>query len=209
MAVKNSKKGNTRSRRKKALSRRATKGKGLIILAAIGIVLLGGIVGYWLSKKQGEQRPVSAPGVDIPEASVRIKLFFADDQVEFLIPEIREVMGKSPGVLLGSVVVRELIKGPIGDLQPTMPPGVELRSEVICEAGICTVDLSKEILSNHPGGTSAELMTIYSIVESLRENITGVRAVRFLVEGKTVETLAGHISLNEPVASNPAIIKVH
>ena len=61
----------------------------------------------------------------------------------------------------------ELIKGPQakGSLA-TVPPETKVRN-IMTQDGICYVDLSSEFVSRHSGGKAKELLTIYSIVNSL------------------------------------------
>jgi len=49
--------------------------------------------------------------------------------------------------------------------------------------------LSKEFVENHIGGSTAELMTINSIVASLTE-LPGIDKVQFLIEGNVREVLS-------------------
>jgi hypothetical protein len=51
------------------------------------------------------------------------------------------------------------------------------------------------------------MMTIYSIVNSLTLNFPQIKRVQILIDGKAVESIAGHISLKQPVPSNPNMVK--
>lgn len=169
------------------------------------------MAGLWLGYRwwMGAPRPPPVPS-QAPEPGkprVLVNLYFADDQAELLVRETREVIEPQSDSALAQAVVEELIKGPRGGLQPTMPPGTALRSQVSCAEGVCTVDFTEQFVSAHPGGTSGELMTIYSVVESLRASVPGVKGVRFLVEGKTRDSLAGHVFLGGPVFSEPGLIR--
>jgi len=62
--------------------------------------------------------------------------------------------------------------------------------------------LTREVVSSHTGGTDAELLTVYTIVDALTANLPAVRAVQILVEGKEVDTLAGHVDLRRPIEKN-------
>jgi len=43
--------------------------------------------------------------------------------------------------------------------------------------------LSESVRENHPGGCKSELMTIYSIVNSLILNVSEIEAVKILIGG--------------------------
>ena len=64
------------------------------------------------------------------------------------------------------------------------------------------MDFSPEISTGHPGGSKAELLTVYTIVDALTVNLPAIKAVQLLVDGKAVETLAGHVDLRGPLAKN-------
>ena len=66
---------------------------------------------------------------------------------------------------------------------------------------------SREVVAAHPGGTLNELLTVYTIVNALTENLPAVTAVQVLVDGKEVETLAGHVDLRRPLAKNLAWVQ--
>ena len=53
--------------------------------------------------------------------------------------------------------------------------------------------------SNHPGGSTAELQTIYSVVNTLTLNFPGIKKVQLLIDGSVHDTLAGHIVISIPL----------
>lgn len=130
-------------------------------------------------------------------------LYFAGSQAMYVVPEVREV--DVTGRRYAQTAIQELIKGPtMPGLYPTIPNGTKLLSVKI-EDGLATVDFSKEFKNNHPGGSAGEIMTIYSVVNTLTEFPT-VKKVKFLIEGKEEETLAGHVVFNEPFERDENII---
>jgi len=140
-----------------------------------------------------------------PKNSTKITLYFADSNAEYLIPEIREisVTDKEP---LEKYVVQELIKGPKEkDLSKTVPPETKLLS-IETNEGVCTVSFSKEFQLKHWGGSTGELMTIYSIVNSLTE-LSHIHKVQFLLEGQKTEVFKEHIIFNEPFERDESLIK--
>ena len=46
------------------------------------------------------------------------------------------------------------------------------------------------------------MLTVYTLVDALTANLPAVTAVQMLVDGKEVETLAGHVDLRRPLAKN-------
>ncbi|MDI6894655.1 MAG: GerMN domain-containing protein [Bacillota bacterium] len=131
-----------------------------------------------------------------PDQMVKLTLYFADSQAQYVVPEVREVpRGNAP---LPDLVIQELIKGPTTPgLGITIPREARLVSSVKVEKGVAYVNFNKEFQTKHWGGSAGEMMTVFSIVNSLTE-LEGVRAVVFLVEGERLETL-GHLDLTRPV----------
>jgi hypothetical protein len=50
-------------------------------------------------------------------------------------------------------------------------------------------------------------MSVYAVVNSLTLNFPQIKKVKILIEGKTGETIAGHLSLDQPILSKPDLIK--
>ena len=94
-------------------------------------------------------------------------------------------------------VMTELLKGPETDeLSRVIPEGTVLRG-VTLEYGVAYVDFSEEILQAEVG-SEAEAVLVDSIVKTLTQ-LEEVDSVQILVEGEIVETIAGHISIDEPL----------
>jgi spore germination protein GerM len=88
-----------------------------------------------------------------------------------------------------------------------VPEGTTLRALFITEKGDAYVDLSGSIVSGHPGGVTNEMLTVYAIVDVLTTNLPSVSAVQILIDGKEVDTLAGHVDLRRPLEKNVALIQ--
>ncbi|MBA7497685.1 hypothetical protein ES704_00413 [subsurface metagenome] len=137
------------------------------------------------------------------EEMVEVNLYFSDSQAIYLVPEKRKIP-QTPSLARQAVI--ELIKGPKNsDLYPTIPEGTQV-NEVYIVDDIAYIDLSEEISKNHPGGSSGEVMTVYSIVNTLTE-IPPIRGVQILVEGNERESLDGHIDISMPLLRDESWIK--
>jgi spore germination protein GerM len=106
---------------------------------------------------------------------------------------------------------REIVAAQVAPVsQPLLsaiPTGTTVRALFLTEGGDVYVDFSREIVSGHTGGTTDELLTIYTIVNVLTENLPAVTGVQLLVDGKEVDTLAGHIDLRNPLGKNVALVQ--
>lgn len=106
----------------------------------------------------------------------------------------------------GAEQAREIIAAQIAPvtepLVSAIPPGTKLRALFVTERGEAYVDLSREVVTAHGGGSIDELLTIYTVVDTLTANLPAVTAVQLLVDGKEIQTLAGHVDLRRPLAQN-------
>jgi spore germination protein GerM len=91
---------------------------------------------------------------------------------------------------------------PAAPLVSAVPPDVKVRDVFVTERGDAFVDLSGEITARHPGGSLDEIFTVYTIVNALTVNLPAIARVQILVDGKEVDTLAGHVDLRHPLAKS-------
>ena len=137
---------------------------------------------------------------DLETTTRMVRLYFAAPTADGLQEEERSISRGASFVEEAKQTVAELIKGPRNGLAPTLPSGVELRQLYIDGRGVAYVDFTRDIQVKHPGGSSGELLTIYSIVNTLAANFDQIQRVKILVEGNEVLTLAGHIDTRHPFA---------
>ena len=136
-----------------------------------------------------------------------IALYFSDQEGEHLVGEKREILKREDVAEEAKDAINGLIKGPRGKLIPTLPPQTKLLGLELGENGVAKVNFDKALSKRHPGGSSAEIMTVYSIVNSLTLNFPRIKRVQILIEGKAAETIAGHLSLGRPIPPKPDLIR--
>jgi spore germination protein GerM len=149
--------------------------------------------------------PVPSPPENTASAAEmkEIVLYFADETGTCLKQETRKIP-KEEG--LARATINQLIVGPMtSGLLPTIPVNTLLEDINIAD-GICTVDFSMELSSEHPGGLTNEELTVYSIVNTLTQ-FPSVEQVKILVNGKEVKTIAGHVDVSQAMSRNVEIIK--
>jgi len=134
-------------------------------------------------------------------------LYFVDKDNSFLIAEERTISQSPDPAEFGKTIIEALIKGPLEGLMQTIPVGTTLSALYVTQDGTAYIDLTEEIKEHHPGGIKTELITIYSIVNSLTLNISGINAVKILIGGHESMTLAGHIDLRFPLKANMLLIR--
>lgn len=104
-------------------------------------------------------------------------------------------------------VVESLIEGrDAAGLKSPLPAGTQVVN-VFVKDNLVIVNLSKELMSNLHGGVDAELLAVYSIVNSLLFNLEGIEAVQILIDGEKVPTLKGNIDISSPLIANTAITR--
>ncbi len=133
--------------------------------------------------------------------STEVSLYFMGAEEPELVAEKR-IIGQAANTL-GQIklTIAQLIRGPTANLIPTIPDGTTLREVFLDEKGCAYVDFSRAISRNHPGGTTGELATISSIVNTLVTNFPEeVRKVQILISGKEAKTIAGHIDISMPIS---------
>lgn len=138
-----------------------------------------------------------------PKQKVKVTLYFADQSGDYLVAEKREI-ALVPG--LAKATIQELIEGPkTKGLNRTIPEGSKLLG-INVENGLCTVNFNKQFKTNHWGGSTGEILTVYSLVDTLTQ-FDKINKVEILVNGQKLDTLAGHMDLTAPVTRNSQIIK--
>ncbi len=110
----------------------------------------------------------------------------------FLVREQRNIVEANDLALNAHQIVAEALNGGAG-----LPSGIQLRRVYILEDGTAVVDLSAALAQELQGGVASEFGMIMSITRSLRSNLSQVKRVRFLVEGESRPTLAGHVSIQD------------
>jgi hypothetical protein len=82
-----------------------------------------------------------------------------------------------------------------------------LRAFYLTDRGDAFVDLSSEVVSAHPGGSATELLTVYALVNAVTANLPAVQRVQILVDGKEVDTIAGHVDVRRPLTREMTLVR--
>ena len=156
-----------------------------------------------------EAVPAAAAGEGEPgkvEQKITVKLFFLAPDQPALLLEDREVGFSADLSQQVRTVVEELAKGSQKGLGATLAPETRVIDAFVTPQGVAYVDLSKEAGEKHPGGSRGELLTVYSIVNSLTSNFPAVKRVQILVDDRQAATLAGHVDLTRPLPSDMTLL---
>lgn len=135
-----------------------------------------------------------------PGHPVSFELYFPG-AAGYLVPEERELAVTAEPLDRARAVVLALLDGPHGDsLYRPFPEGVALLDLYLEGDGTAYVDLGQEGSDEPPsGGSLAEMMRVYSVVDSLVYNVPEVERVALLWNGVQHETFSGHLDTTVPL----------
>jgi spore germination protein GerM len=184
-------------------------------LQAAAIVVIFGVAAWGASQVLERMvspapPPQSAPAPAAPAANVPhiiATLYYGTSDGQALAAVKREVpLGEGP-----RAQGRQILEGQLAAAPPPyvslIPEGTTLRAFYITDRGDAFVDLSSEIASRHPGGSTNELLTVYAIVNAVTANLSSVERVQILIDGKQADTLAGHVDLRRPFERDTSLVR--
>lgn len=128
---------------------------------------------------------------------VKTTVYFPDENGQKLIASDRTLNTETDDKYLAAV--KALLQGPKkGEGIAVIPKQARLLAVSVDKNGIASVNFDNALVKNFSGGSTGEIMLVGSVTDTLT-NFPEVKAVRFLVDGKPLETLSGHLDLTEPV----------
>jgi spore germination protein GerM len=186
---------------------------GRVLPIAIGVTLLGllawGVTAALTRLAEPDQpaADVSAPADGGATAHITATLFYATPEGDSLVGVRREVVLADGVVAQGQEIVNaQLAPAPDGYVS-TIPPGTTLRAFYVTERGDAFVDLTGEISRAHSGGSLSELLTVHAIVNAVTANLPAIKRVQILVDGREVDTIAGHVDIRRPLAQDLSLVR--
>lgn len=171
----------------------------IAVALLLAIVFLMGFYALQLKHKAEETsqrsntRPV-APPVAGPAETIRLTIAYDDDTVfrirEVSVPLPPERTERAREVLraLLAVYTERPSPHPLGEES-------DVHEVFLVQDGLAVIDLNAKLAETHRSGALVETLTVTSLAATLAENVPGVTRVRFLVDGRQRETLAGHADL--------------
>jgi hypothetical protein len=147
----------------------------------------------------------AAPAASVPH--IIATLYYGTPDGQALAAVKREVpLGEGPREQGRQILESELEDAPPPYLS-LLPRGTMLRAFYITDRGDAFVDLSAEVSTLHPGGSTSELLTVYAIVNAVTANLSSVERVQILIDGKQADTLAGHVDLRRPFERDTVLVR--
>lgn len=133
---------------------------------------------------------------------INATLFYIGPDAQSLVAVTRDVPYGATASEQARHILDAQLQPPPGSHYNAIPQGTRLLGVFVSDTGEAFVDLSPEVSVNHSGGSLSELFTVYTIVNAITVSLPAVRAVQILIDGREVETLAGHVDLRHPLPAN-------
>jgi spore germination protein GerM len=185
-----------------APNRRRKTSISLLIPFAIVAMVFGGLI--W-KKMQDSREPHPVPQVSQPDTTRKGVLFFVADGVR-LAREARELPSCANTETCITELLDELFSGPVGDLDEALPESAALTG-VRLEGNLAVIDVTKAFVTAMPTGSSAEMLAVYSIVNTVCVNYPQITRVRITVEGNPAPAL-NHLDLSDPLSPDYTLEQV-
>ncbi|NOQ51386.1 MAG: hypothetical protein GQ578_04110 [Desulfuromonadaceae bacterium] len=170
-------------------------------LGLCGLLMVGILAGYGVSWfLQQDQPPAERIPIVVEEAlpAWEVQLYFTDPQGLFLQQEVRQIPGCDDDRDCIRSLLEELRSGSRQGLLPVLPKQTGIL-DIEVENDLVRVNFSKHLVDFHPGGSLSELLTVYSLANSLHENFSYLRQLQILIDGELRQTLKGHVRIGQPV----------
>jgi hypothetical protein len=194
------------------------------VLTAVGVVVAAAVFGWLVMSGLGrvlrtpaaappdaaaEAPAVAPPAAAEPAAGPRIKatLYFGAEDGQRLVGVEQDVpLAEGTVAQARALVTALLMTVPAPPLAAAIPEGTLLRGVYVSDQQEVFVDLDATVRVKHRGGSTQELLTVYSVVNTLLVNLPTASAVQILIDGREADTLAGHVDLRRPLRKNESMI---
>jgi len=179
----------------------------LITAAVVGVSTLVWLLFFGLPRWYGSKAArASAPASPAPPAvagrKINARLFYVADDGTRLVGIERDVAFGDSMVEQARQIVEAQIAPVAEPLVSAIPADTKVRAVFVTDQGEAFVDLSRELINGHTGGSMSETLTVYTLVNALTVNLPAVTSVQLLIDGKPVDTLVGHVDVRRPLSKN-------
>jgi hypothetical protein len=180
-------------------TRKKKKGWRNLALSAAALGVVGLLIFFFVTLFDAVFPPSGKDATRRKEKREAV-LYFSDANERFLVPEKRFVVKETSDEEQAREIVKALVAGSKAGNVATLPEQAEVQAVKIRENGTAEVSFGKALSSAHPGSSTSETATIYSLTNTLSANIPGIKRVRILVDGKELASIRGHIDTRNPFA---------
>ncbi len=149
----------------------------------------------WQKYRSSRELPVT-PTERHEEGYRTVTLFFAADGTR-LAREARALEPCEDNNSCLKSILDELLSGPVGEFEQTVPEGTAVDAASI-EGDLATIEFNGTFSDAMLSGSSAEMLAVYSIVNTVTANFPQIQSVKLNVDGNKVATLR-HLDLSDPL----------
>ncbi|MDO8722114.1 MAG: GerMN domain-containing protein, partial [Syntrophales bacterium] len=160
-------------------NRKKKKGRKRFFFLLIVVVSVCFLVFFFVTLFNSLYPPVAGK-----KEKEKVVLYFSDTNEQLLVLENRDIPKGKNNAEKATELVKALLEGSRKGLLNTFPKNVNLQSVKIEGGGTAYVSFGENLVKSHPGGSSGEMATIYSLTNTLTANIPGIKKVKILIEGK-------------------------
>jgi hypothetical protein len=178
-------------------------GNNQLLVTVLIIIAVAAAAGAYVYVMGPLSAPTSQPAQDIPGNAGQAAL--SEERLTIIL----SVPGNN-GMLSAEMIslsrqietqaqAREALIAALADQRVIQTPvlnRLKLRAFFLDESGTGYVDLGPVADGGIQASAREELLAIYAIVNTLCQNFEDIRQVRFLIDGKEAQTLAGHMDLS-------------
>ena len=165
-----------------------------LLIPSLTIALVFGVM-LWQKQRVSHEVP-SAPQMRQSAGKRTAVLFFVADGTR-LAREARELYPCEDAVICLNDVLEELVNGPVGEFDVALPEGSVINT-VRIDGDLAGVDLNRTFADAMPSGSSAEMLAVYSIVDTIAFNFPQITRVKLTIEGND-KALLRHLDLSDPL----------
>ena len=154
----------------------------------------------------GESKPSEEEPAKSAQRTINVQLFFPSADRPGLVVEERAVPFSNDLSRQLRTVVEELARGSRAGSLPSLGTGTRVIEVFVSAAGVAYVDVSKEATEGQPGGSEAEILSVYSVVNSLTASFPAVKRVQILIDDHSAVTFNGHLDLSRPLVPDLTLL---
>lgn len=180
---------------------------GLAVAALVFLVVYAPRLFRSAPSGQPASAPSSAAAPAAAERKITAQLYYIGEDGMALVGVQREVPFAEGVMEQARRILQAQLEAPPSPYASAIPPGTTLRALFVTDRGDAFVDLTPHARTAHRGGALDELFTVYTIVNALTVNLPAITRVQILVDGREVDTLAGHVDLRHPLQKNLQWVK--
>ncbi|MEO8481170.1 MAG: GerMN domain-containing protein [Acidobacteriota bacterium] len=173
---------------------------GCLVVLGLGVWFVSSRLSRWLNSTPSSASPSATTGGGAADTRrIQATLFYVSADGAGLVPVTHDVVFAATPAEQARRIVEAQVAPPPNERVSAIPKGTTVRAVFLTNGHQAYVDLGGAIASGQTGGSLDEALTVYAIVNAVITNLPDITGVQILVDGKEVDSLAGHLDLREPL----------